>query len=353
MASRLGPITGHITTESETVPCLVVGAGLSGLLAARQLQDAGLRVAVLEANESVGGRLASCTLALPTGRRAVFDHGAQYFTVRSERFGQWVERWLTAGVVQQWSEGFATPAGSLYRDGRPRYRGQPYMAAIARHLAQGLDVRLNMAVESVTFTGRWSLNTESGKHFESDALILTPPAPVSLALLDAGGTQLPVATRDALSAIRYDPCLALLLALEKPANVPPPGGLWPGSQAISWLADNVQKGISTTPSITIHASPEFSREHFEASEDKVARLLLAEAAPWLGAPTSRTKVLARRVVRWPYSIPLSVYHEPVLFGSMPAPLAFAGDAFAGPRVEGAALSGLAAAEAILAATAGN
>ncbi len=53
---------------------LVVGAGLSGLYAARLLQQAGLSVAVLEARDRVGGRVLSQRLADGT----TVDLGAQW-----------------------------------------------------------------------------------------------------------------------------------------------------------------------------------------------------------------------------------------------------------------------------------
>lgn len=333
-----------MTLSAAPDSCLVVGAGLSGLLAARELQRAGLQVTVLDANDIVGGRLATLTLQLPGGAEAVFDHGAQYFTARSDRFRRLVQAWRESGIVEQWSDGFATPDASMYRDGEPRYRGRPHMAAIAAHVAAELDVRLETKVVAAHFTESWSLTTASGEQFVADALILTAPVPQSLSLLDDGAVLLPQNAYRTLSTIHYDPCLALLLALDGPGRVPGPGGLWSASHAIAWLADNAQKGISEAPCLTIHASPEFSRDYFHAAEDEITRILLAEADRWIGAA-----VVAQRLVRWRYSIPMNVYHEPVLFCSTPGPLAFAGDAFAGPRVEGAALSGLAAADAILAA----
>ena len=72
----------------------VIGAGLAGLAAARELQAAGHQVVVFDKGRGPGGRLSS--------RRAepfAFDHGAQYFTARDPEFRHELEGWLEAGVV--------------------------------------------------------------------------------------------------------------------------------------------------------------------------------------------------------------------------------------------------------------
>ena len=70
-----------------------------------------------------------------------FDEGAQFFTVRSERFERLVEEWLEAGIVQEWTRGFADAEGTHNEDGHPRYRGSEGMSSIPEHFARGLDVR--------------------------------------------------------------------------------------------------------------------------------------------------------------------------------------------------------------------
>src|SRR5918993_1998647 len=116
--------------------CVIVGAGLSGLVAAQALQDAGMRVTILEKEEKVGGRMRTDRL-----EEGVFDHGAQFFTVRGEHFGVMVEDWLSAGVAEEWTRGFANASGEKNEDGYPRYKGVRGMTAIAEHLARGLDVQ--------------------------------------------------------------------------------------------------------------------------------------------------------------------------------------------------------------------
>jgi renalase len=60
-------------------------------------------------------------------------------------------------------------------------------------------------------------------------------------------------------------------------------------------------------------------------------------------------VAASSVKRWRFATPQRTWPEPC-WSSVEgaAPVAVAGDAFAGPKIEGAALSGVAAAEAVLA-----
>ena len=104
-------------SDNNCVTCLVVGAGLAGLIAARQLHSSGASVVVLDEGRSVGGRLATRRIG-----DGVFDHGAQFFTVRDAEFGKHVAEWLRAGVVREWCRGFAHMDGALWRrdDGHPR-----------------------------------------------------------------------------------------------------------------------------------------------------------------------------------------------------------------------------------------
>ena len=136
-----------------------------------------------------------------------------------------------------------------------------------------------------------------------------------------------------------------MAVLEGPSRLPPPGGLAPADGPIAWIADNQLKGISAAPAVTIHATHAFSLEHWDGDRQASGRLLLEAAAEWLGVGIKTFQVHG-----WRYSKPMRVHEQACVIASQSPMLVLAGDAFAGPKVEGAALSGWAAAEAILKST---
>ena len=314
---------------------LVIGAGMAGLTAACDLQRAGWRVLVLEKGRGVGGRLASRRIG-----EASFDHGAQFITARTPRFAALLEDGRRAGAVEEWHRGVGDGPGA-----HVRWRGQPAMTAIAKYLTGGIEVMLETRVVALRASRHhWSAETETGAVYSAGAVVLTPPVPQSLAILKAGAVALQPETRARLESIEYERCLAVTAVLAGPSRLAPPGGLAPGEGPIAWIADNQVKGISAEPAVTIHATHAFSLEHWERDRQESGRRLLDAASGWLGAD-----VRAFQVHGWLYSKPQQVdEHRCAIVGQGP-PLVLAGDAFAGPRVEGAALSGWAAAEAVLAA----
>jgi predicted NAD/FAD-dependent oxidoreductase len=120
--------------------------------------------------------------------------------------------------------------------------------------------------------------------------------------------------------------------------------MWMSGEPLFWITDNLKKGVSPAGArtiVTIHAGQEFSRDNWDAPEPEVTASMLEAAAAWLGSAVEQTQLH-----RWRYGVPLRVHPETCLAASDPAPIVFAGDAFGGPRVEAAALSGLAAGTAL-------
>jgi predicted NAD/FAD-dependent oxidoreductase len=222
------------------------------------------------------------------------------------------------------------------------------MNALAKHVAQDLDVRCRSLVFGIDRErGRWRIGLDDGSHEVVDALVTTCPLPQSYSLLFTSDVHLP----EVLQRTDYERTLALLVVLDRPGRVPPPGGVQrpvsgegPGDAAFNFIGDNMAKGISDVPALTFHATAGWSAAHWDDDPGEAHAALLEHARPWLGD----AEIVAAHHKRWRFATPASIWPEPCWQPDDVASLAVAGDAFAGPKVEGAALSGIAAAHALLA-----
>lgn len=320
---------------------LIIGAGIAGLMAAGALQRQGYHVIVVERETIAGGRMA--TLRLGPGRA---DSGAQFFTVRSRQFEQFVAAWQAEGLVYEWTRGWSD--GSVIStpgDGYARYIATGGMATVPRRLAQALDVRTGANVMSARVKDNgWHIDLENGAVYQSRALLLTPPVPQSLALLAAGQVQLAADDLATLEGIVYAPCLCGIFQVEGNVNLPESGAVQKPNAPVTWIADNKRKGISPAARLmTVHASPQHSRRWWLAPAAEALGVLRNELLAYL----ERDATIGRaQLKRWRYALPTTFHPRRTLLAAGLPPLAFAGDAFNGPRIEGAALSGLAAAEAL-------
>ena len=313
---------------------IVVGAGLAGLAAAAQLTAGGHDVTLFDKGRSPGGRLATRRIG-----GAVLDHGAQFFTIRTKAFAAFVQPQLDTGLVWEWCRGFDAD------DGHPRYAVRGGMNAWAKALAAPLDVRtasLVFAVRTVAAEGgsRWQVVLDDGATHEADAVIMTCPVPQSFSLLVSAGVELP----GDLVRTEYDRTIALLATLDGPSAVPEPGGRQHPTDTLSFVTDNRRKGISEVDSITVHANATWSEAHWDDAAADLVDQLTDAAAAFIGTAL----ITEAQIKKWRFATPRSIWPEPCLSVDTPSGrLVLAGDAFAGPKIEGAVLSGLAAAESLL------
>jgi renalase len=309
---------------------IVVGAGISGLVTARELQGLGVDVLVVDKGRSPGGRLATRRVG-----DAVLDHGAQFFTVRTPAFQRRVDDWIARDLVTIWANGFGAA------DGHPRYVATAGMNTLAKDLAVGVDVSCStmaFAIRPATGAARpWHVVIDDGTIHDADHVVVTTPLPQAFALLADSGVELD----EQLLHTDYDRTIALLALLAQPSLVPPPGGVQGPNDDVSFVADNQRKGVSGPPALTLHASATWSTAHWDDDTETLLPLLFELARPWV-TPGS---IVEAQVKKWRFATPQRVWPEPC-WRSADGGIVLAGDAFDGPRVEAAHNSGLAAAHAL-------
>jgi len=313
---------------------LIVGAGLSGLIAACELQKENIPVTILDKGKSVGGRLATRRI-----QEGIADHGAQFFTTRSDIFREHVQMWIEAGVVRVWGHGWSD--GSLKRthaDGNPRYvveGGMNQLAQFIKSQLKDVEIHTHMEVGDIQYYDEsFNLTTNNQKAFRASHLILTPPAPQAMKL--ARSEWFTDTERNELERIAYGPCLCGMFVVEGDVDLPEPGAIQNFQNKFYWIADNKAKGISEQRIITIHAESRWSESKYDAPDEEIAEEMLEGLQPFF---IDNPKILETQIKRWRYSVPLTTYPRDYL-ACENLPLYFAGDGFGGRgRVEGAYLSG--------------
>ncbi len=304
----------------------IIGAGLAGLTAAQSLRAAGLRVTLFEKSRGLGGRMST--------RRVdglQFDHGAQYFTARGAAFKAQVEAWRISGAAAPWFE--------------ESYVGAPGMTAPSRALGDGLEaVTARTATRLVRNSGFWRVDDAEGPieapgNGAFNSLIVAVPAPQAQTLLAGAGVELP-----GLSAARYAPCWALMLAFDE-AHKHVASRIKPDEGAISWIARDSDKPGRRSDKETwvVHASPDWTREHIKLTPDEARAALLERFVALTGISAPPAYMSAHR---WLYALVEQAAGAPYLWNSQ-MQIGACGDWCIGPRVEAAFDSGRAMAEMVL------
>lgn len=294
----------------------IIGAGLTGLTAANTLREAGLTPTLFDKGRGVGGRLAT--------RRAdngiQFDHGAQYLSAKNDGFAAALAGWQAAGAAAAWAV-----------DGQDKAVGLPGMTGIAKHLAQGLDIRQGVEVAQMTrVADGWRVEEET-----FDRVICTTPPLQAANLLGAHAFTAP------LRAITMKPNLTLMLAL--PGTAPFATRRMPDAD-IAWLAlDSAKPQRGAINCWVAQASTAFSTTHLERDKPDIAALMLPLVCDILGAdPADALYVSAHR---WRYARVATPFGQPFLADDG---LYIGGDWTLGPDAEAAWNSGIAMAQAIIA-----
>ena len=296
--------------------CIIIGAGISGLIAANFLQNAGISVIVLDKGKAIGGRLATRRVRSTSIGEGTFDYGAQLFSASSSTFQKMADDWQRLGMITEWGT-------EICNSGRVCYRGIDSSRSIALFLARDIVVHsMSHVIRIEHASSSWQVQTEDGRVFKSRGLIITCPTPQALNLLRQSNINLPSDMYQRLEGVKYSRCLAGLVLLERESNIPDPGGVRLPGQSVAWLACNRKKGISKCNAITILATPEFSMLNWSEDDSKIVSLMVDSAKSFLGAA-----VMEAQIHRWRYSQPSTFYGEYYLALRDPGILIMAGDAF--------------------------
>lgn len=310
----------------------IIGAGLTGLITAtlleRQFADLGkpLTIDIFEKSAGVG-RLATRykkpeikTDNQLDNKQYQFEFGAQFFTAKSAEFQQFLAPWLEAGTVTPWHAKVAhlqtalTPASASkfivteeWGEPQPRYISSPKMSSWGRALAKALtQTTLHYKTRVAPLTdSNFGLHKATSSRPQThlvddngsdlgvfDWVICTAPNVQASELMAASS----FAHKEAISQAKMLACYTLMLGWQDQTHLPT------ALRQANWdildiegLDKEVDSRLGRVfiehtkpqrsdilPSITIHASNEWSEQHVDDDLESVKATLLADAQQLLG-----------------------------------------------------------------------
>ncbi|MCA0971154.1 FAD-dependent oxidoreductase [Halobacillus litoralis] len=299
---------GGGVSQMQNYEITIVGAGLAGITAARRLKKQGRdRILLVDKSTSVGGRLATRRVA--NGKA---DHGAQFFTVRTDELNEDVEDWLEKGWIRHW-----------YGEDYPRYTAVDGMNRLAKQLSEGFDTLLqSKVVEIKRQDGFYKLIDDQGKTWKSEKVLLTMPVPQVVQLMKDSQLNVPVETMKQLKSIAFEPTYVGIFHFQHATSLPGSGQVDQDlPDGMERIVDHQKKEISDDVIVSIYMTGDWSRRHY--GEDYVMGLMKEKAASYLDFDDIQSEQLKR----WRYAQANKVIRSPYLDLTGEGTLVCAGDAF--------------------------
>ncbi len=298
----------------------IIGAGISGLRAA-QLVSSQAETTIFEKSRGVSGRMST-----RYNGDYEFDHGAQYFTAKTQEFSAFLQPYIQTDTVALW-----TPKG-LQEDSRNKYVASPRMNSLCKDMAKDLNIMLGTRVEGAEYSsGKWTLSDDCGLSLgEFDVLIVTAPAEQARAILGE-------AVSSPIQTVSHAANFTIMAGLSEIWS-----GSWeamrPDDEMIGWATVNSAKpgrNIDFT-TLVIQSRNDWAETHKDADRDWVQAQMIEAFKTLTGIDVSGAEVLSLH--RWLYAnvtnpLGADIHSDPS------RKLIIAGDACLGGRVESAWKSG--------------
>ncbi|MUH00977.1 FAD-dependent oxidoreductase [Scytonema sp. UIC 10036] len=332
----------------------VIGAGMAGLVCAQQLSQAGYSVIVVEKSRGLGGRVATRRLF-----NTCADHGTCYLKPKGELLERFIDLLHQRHILEVWTDTVheLKPHSSVPQPQspipNPRYIAPTGISAIAKFLAPGLEILLNKRVTEITPTPekKWRLAMDtSDEEITATSVVIAIPAPQALMLLEPLGESILGATfLENLRSVEFSPCLSAIAGYS--STLQPPTE-WKAvtfveDKYLAWIGlDSSKRSNPQQPVFVLQSSAAFALHHDQTQDLQPAgEFLLNHAAESLQLSWLKTPEWIQ-VHRWRYAFPTRPLQTTYLAADTGVPLICCGDWCGGNLVEGAMLSGIAAAEAI-------
>ena len=274
----------------------IIGTGITGITIAQNLKDFAT-VSLFEKSRGVGGRM-----ALRRSGQYEFDHGAQFFTAKSENFKKFISPLIKKNVIQQWNARFAEFKNNkilrkiTWNSEYPHYVGAPGMSSIPKYLSKGLDIKLNIKVNKLVRKSNndWELFDDNFNNLGGfDWVISTAPAIQSAEILPKSFKQ-----RNDLLNKKMVGCFSLMLGFKEAPPLEWDAALISDAD-ISWVSINSSKpGRAKSFSMLVHSTNTWAENHLSDDSQSIISYLCKETTKIIGHDTNQANHIGLHAWRY-------------------------------------------------------
>lgn len=305
---------------------IIIGSGIAGLSAANYLSSKKFNVTVLDKGKYPGGRIST-----RRGEDFIFNHGAQFFTAKSNEFKKICNRAVNDNVLVNWVD-----------SKKNRFIGNPDMREFSLWLSQNLTIFQENVVERLDYNEQFIVNTNK-KKFTCDGLIITAPSSQTASLIK----NLDETFHELIEKVEYFPCWCVMLSLRDMSLK----NFYIDEKSIfNWIVseNNKIKNQLNHNCLTIHTNERFSVENLDETKEVALDKIVQEFTKIYQVKTQ--DIIYKNIHRWRYAKVKKPFPQEENKISKKIPFGIAGDWCPpsqdkhyngnGQRVEDAYLSGI-------------
>lgn len=335
----------------------IIGAGVSGLAAAFQLSSGDDQIEIFEKSRGLSGRAASRS---KNGVR--YDYGANYFKVESDALARLIfEDLPTDDLCRIVGDVGTFDKNSEFAEGDPAqnasakwsYRGGiSTLGKLMVSVAELEVISTTRIVRIEQCRAKWDLIDDEGRRYEDyDAVLLTPPAPQTIDLLQCsklGDATVPELLTSVLAKAEYHSQFAVIMNFPSPVTMPGDCFALINSDRehpLAWVShENGKAGhVPNGESLLIaQMSPAWTAEHYDTPAEEIITEALSAVRKVISSDLPEPTWADTQ--RWRFAHPHTAVNPDNLQSALPPGVFVAGDALVGKgRIGGAIETGLDAA----------